>query len=50
MIILGSITDTVVTLACMICQNSNPMLLFVFSSTHQLMNEANGNTNHTRRE
>lgn len=49
-IITGLITDTAVTLACMISQNSNPMLLFVFSSTHQLMNEANRNTNHTTRE
>lgn len=49
-IITGSITDTAVTLACMISKNSNPMLLFVFSSTHQLMNGANGNTNHTSRE
>lgn len=49
-IITGLITDTAVTLACVINQNSNPWLLFVFSSTHQPMNEANRNTNHTSRE
>lgn len=50
MIITGLITDTAVSLALMISQNSNPMLLFIFSSTHQLVNEANRNTNHTSRE
>lgn len=49
-IITGLITDTAVTLARMISQNGNPTPLFVFTSTHQLMNEANRNTNHTSRE
>lgn len=46
-IITGSITDTVVNLACMISKNSNPNTFFIFSSTHQLMNEANRDINHT---
>jgi len=49
-IITGLITGTAVTVALVISRHSNPMLLFIFSSTHQLMNEANRNTNHTSRE
>lgn len=36
-IITGLITDTAVTLPCMISQNTDPTLLFIFSSTHQLV-------------
>lgn len=49
-IITDLITGTAVIVAFMISQNGNPMYLCVFSSTHQLMNEANRNTNHTSRE
>lgn len=49
-VITGSITDSAVTLACMICKNSNPMLFFIFSSTYHAMNGANVSTNHTSRE
>lgn len=34
-IITGSITDTAVTLACMISKNSNPMLLFINSPARE---------------